>query len=61
MAETTDISVQIGAIQELSQSMKEGVLGAREDLVVALRSLLVEVETPEDRIWRLLWAEVGLK
>lgn len=54
-----DVLPQLDNITKLATSMRDGVLGAREDLVVAARSLLNEVESPTERIWRLLWAEVS--
>ena len=54
-----DVSPQLDNITKLAASMRDGVLGAREELVVATRSLLNEVESPTERIWRLLWGEVS--
>ena len=54
-----DVSQQLENITKLAGSMRNGVLGAREDLVAATRSLLNEIESPTERIWRLLWAEVS--
>ena len=53
-----DVSRELEQINHLASSMREGTMGAREELAIACRSLLDQVETPAERIWKILWAEV---
>ena len=49
-----DVTSQLSGISKLAASMKDGVEESRGELIIALRSLLDEVEPPAERLWRTL-------